>query len=62
MQIYSNINPFKRDMYIFTYQNYLYNRGKINAFHSYYELGISERDNSLTKTDEFKKINNMIRD
>ena len=62
MEIYSNINPFKRDMYIFTYQNYLYNRGKINAFHSYYELGISERDNSLTKTDEFKKINNMIRD
>jgi hypothetical protein len=62
MDIYSNINPFKRDMYIFTYQNYLYNRGKINAFHSYYELEIGERDNILIKTDEFKKINMMIRD
>ncbi len=62
MNIYSNINPFKRDMYIFTYQNYLYNRGKINAFHSYYDLEIGERDNIIIKTDEFKKINMMIRD
>jgi hypothetical protein len=62
MNIYSNINPFKRDMYIFTYQNYLYNRGKINAFHSYYELDITERDNIIIKTDEFKKINMMVRD
>ena len=62
MNIYSNINPFKRDMYIFTYQNYLYNRGKINAFHSYYDLGIGERDSILIKTDEFKKINMMIRE
>ena len=61
-KLYDKINPFKRDMYIFSYQTYLYNRGKISAFYSYYNFDINERENNLIRTDEFKRLNLMNRD
>lgn len=61
-KLYDKINPFKRDMYIFSHQTYLYNRGKISAFYSYYNFDINERENNLIRTDEFKRINLMNRD
>lgn len=61
-KLYDKINPFKRDMYILSHQTYLYNRGKISAFYSYYNFDINERDNNLIRTDEFKRLNLMNRD
>jgi hypothetical protein len=61
-KLYDKINPFKRDMYIFSYQTYLYNRNKISAFYSYYNFDINERENILIRTDEFKRLNLMNRD
>ena len=61
-KLYDKINPFKRDMYILSHLTYLYNKGKVNAFYSYYNFEISDRENILTRTDEFKRINLMNRD
>jgi hypothetical protein len=61
-KLYDKINPFKRDMYILSHLTYLYNKGKVNAFYSYYNLELSDRENILVKTDEFKRINLMNRD
>jgi hypothetical protein len=61
-KLYDKINPFKRDMYIFSHQTYLYNRGKISAFYSYYNFDTNERENNLIRTDEFKRLNLMNRD
>ena len=61
-KLYDKINPFKRDMYILSHLTYLYNKGKVNAFYSYYNFEISDRENILVRTDEFKRINLMNRD
>ncbi len=61
-KLYDKINPFKRDMYILSHQTYLYNRGKISAFYSYYNFEITDRENILIRTDEFKRLNSMNRD
>jgi hypothetical protein len=61
-KLYDKINPFKRDMYILSHQTYLYNRGKISAFYSYYNFEITDRENNLIRTDEFKRLNSMNRD
>ena len=60
--IYIKINPFKRDMYILNCYTYLYNRGKFNAYSNYYETDIDERDNILTRTDEYKRNKMATRD
>ncbi len=61
-KLYDKINPFKRDMYILSHQTYLYNRGKVSAFYSYYNFEITDRENILIRTDEFKRLNSMNRD
>jgi hypothetical protein len=61
-KLYDRINPFKRDMYILSYQTYLYNRGKVSAFYPYYNFDITDRENILIRTDEFKRLNLMNRD
>ena len=61
-KLYDKINPFKRDMYILSHQTYLYNRGKISAFYSYYNFEVTDRENNLIRTDEFKRLNLMNRD
>jgi hypothetical protein len=61
-KLYDKINPFKRDMYILSHQTYLYNRGKVSAFYSYYNFEITDRENNLIRTDEFKRLNSMNRD
>ena len=61
-KLYDKINPFNRDMYVLFHHTYLYNRGKINAFYEYYDLDTDDRKNILVTTDEFKRVNKMIRD
>jgi hypothetical protein len=61
-KLYDKINPFRRDMYILSHQTYLYNRGHINALYSYYNFETNDRENILTQTDEFKRLNLMNRE
>ena len=49
-------------MYILNCYTYLYNRGKFNAYSKYYETDIDERDNILTRTDEYKRNKMATRD
>jgi hypothetical protein len=41
--IYPEINPFFRDMYILNPSIYLYNRGKIMTYDTFYDIDINER-------------------
>ena len=55
------IKPFKRDMYVLDPITYLYNRGFVTAYNSYYSSDITERELNIIRTDEYKRNNLMVR-
>jgi hypothetical protein len=53
VKIYPEINPFFRDMYILNPSIYLYNRGKIMTYDTFYDIDIDERT-FINRSNEYR--------
>jgi hypothetical protein len=55
-KIYPEINPFLRDMYILNPSIYLYNRGKIMTYDTFYDIDTDDRT-FVNRSNDYRMIN-----